>query len=115
MVLNLIMYTKKGNWNDVNKYIQMTLQKSPKSVYFGDNPLQNIYAPTSIPLKMDVIAVIKEIACEVHYADIPEDPYGKYISSKFWGPFLFSNGSYTFIGDVPNLLFHRSSTWLRNL
>ena len=91
---------RQGNWFDLYKTLELYLNKTPKCVYVGDNPLQDIFTPTKISEKMDVIALIEEVAGEGLYPGYSEHPYSKYISSKFWGSFLYSNQTYTFIGSL---------------
>lgn len=89
---------KYGNWEGIYESFRRHLQKEPKCVYIGDNPLQDIYAPTTIPLKLDTVAVIEEVAGEGLHPDVQNYPHKTYVCSEFWGPFL--DGGLTILGDI---------------
>ncbi|XP_014279663.1 5'-nucleotidase domain-containing protein 1 isoform X2 [Halyomorpha halys] len=91
---------KQGNWSELFKMFAALLKKSPKCLYIGDNPLQDVFTPATIPEKIDVIALIEEVAAEGLYPGYPQHPHSKYISSKFWESFLYSDQILTFYGGI---------------
>lgn len=78
----------QGNWTDLQTLLSyLSKKKNPKSVYIGDNLVQDIYAPSK-NLNCDTIAMVEEMAAEGVQGQSLAHKHSKILVSKFWGSFF---------------------------
>lgn len=90
----------QGNWRDMIHLLTLHVKKNnPKCLYFGDNLLQDIYAPAKYT-KCDTIAVVEEMLGEgmKGYNELHQDCV--LLQSSLWGSYFSTNGVPTIWADV---------------
>ncbi|KAF7989369.1 hypothetical protein HCN44_008043 [Aphidius gifuensis] len=78
----------QGNWNDLMIFFSKICHKeSPKCVYFGDNILQDIFAPNTTA-NCDTVVVSEEMYAEGMISDSTIHPDEKTMTSNYWGSYF---------------------------
>lgn len=75
----------QGNWDEMYDLIShMTEKESPKTLYFGDNLIQDIYAASEFG-NCDTIALLEEVSAEGMIGNFKKDPNSPILTSRMWG------------------------------
>lgn len=78
----------QGNWNDLKTFFSKVCHKSsPKCVYFGDNILQDIFAP-NMTADWDTVVVSEEMYAEGMISDSTTHPDKETMTSNYWGSYF---------------------------
>uniref|UniRef100_A0A1B6LFR7 5'-nucleotidase domain-containing protein 1 n=1 Tax=Graphocephala atropunctata TaxID=36148 RepID=A0A1B6LFR7_9HEMI len=83
------MYSQ-GNWQELYQLFGRNIgKKEPRCLYFGDNLIQDVYAPSEYT-KCDTVAVVEELSVESSdkYVGHPSEAF---LTSHFWGSFFFDD------------------------
>lgn len=84
------IYTQ-GNWNDFIHCLSAKTKKvNPKVLYFGDNLLQDVFAPKNY-CNIDTIAISEEMLGEGINGHTDSHSDQKLLCSNFWGPYYLCN------------------------
>lgn len=86
--LELNQVYSQGNWVDLDFALSKKRSiKNPKMLYFGDNIIQDVYAPTKFTT-YDSVAIVEELLAE-GMKDVPETHVDKkLLTSSLWGPYF---------------------------
>ncbi|KAG8269101.1 5'-nucleotidase activity protein [Homalodisca vitripennis] len=80
----------QGNWQELYQLFgRHSGKKEPKCLYFGDNLIQDVYAPSEYT-KCETVAVVEELSveCIEKHTNLPSELF---LASKFWGSYFFDD------------------------
>ncbi|XP_077285950.1 5'-nucleotidase domain-containing protein 1-like [Arctopsyche grandis] len=91
----------RGNWEElIDLLSHISGKEPPKTLYIGDNLVQDIYTPSKF-VNCDTVALLEEVSAEGMIGNFTKDPNSPILTSRMWGS-LFSitdrNGQ-----DIPTL------------
>jgi len=88
--LNTNNFYSQGNWHDLNEFFEYATEWEPSaSLYFGDNILQDILAPTKFTKNCDCVAISEEMMAEGMLRHPPRHPHTKDLVSSIWGSYFY--------------------------
>lgn len=94
----------QGNWKTLKKLLVTKLEDkqlnhNDKSVYIGDNMIQDIYAPKKYA-NIDTIAVVEELLDEEKFSKEKLQKFMEITHSELWGSYFSVGGEPTYWSDV---------------
>ncbi|XP_014251432.1 5'-nucleotidase domain-containing protein 1 [Cimex lectularius] len=101
-MLSMDQVYSQGNWEELYEFFKKTTGKDkPKCIYFGDNLVEDVYAPFKFNC-CDTVAITEELDEDVH-------PWPEFLSSNKWGSFC------DFHSLWPNVMRDNSKLYLPNV
>lgn len=86
--LELNQVYSQGNWVDLDFALSKKRSiENPKMLYFGDNLIQDVYAPTKYTT-YDSIAIVEELLAEGMKDVVETHEDKKLLTSSLWGPYF---------------------------